>query len=94
MPLKHITKFCTATCRARNAPCKNPAAYGMPVCVKHGAHKVVARGADHGRYKDGQHTIAAKAAYKLTVKKLSDLENIGFRLGLMVGQRTRGRKPR
>jgi hypothetical protein len=93
MPLKHITKFCTGTCRARNAPCKNPAAYGMPVCVKHGAHKVVARGADHGRYKDGQHTNTAKAAYKTTIKKLSDLENIGFRLGFMVGQRTRGPKP-
>lgn len=94
MPLRRIKKFCTATCRARNAPCLNPAAYGMPVCVKHGAHKVVARGADHGRWIDGQYTTAAKAAHKAAVKKLSDLENIGFKLGFMVGQRTRGPKPR
>ena len=94
MPLKNITKFCTATCRARNAPCKNPQAHGMPVCVKHGAHKVVARGVDHGRWIDGQFTNAAKAEHKRTIKKLMDLENLGFKLGFMVGHRTRGPKPR
>ena len=94
MPLKNITKFCTATCRARNARCNNPQAHGMSVCVKHGAHKKVARGADHGRYVDGQYTNTAKAAHKATIKKLMDLEEIGFRLGFMKGQRSRGPKPR
>lgn len=92
MPLKHITKFCTATCRARNAPCLNPAAFGMPVCVKHGAHKVVARGENHGRYNNGAYTHAAKANQKAAIVRLALLEELGFRIGMMTGKRTPGRK--
>lgn len=60
----------------------------------HGAKpsSAVKRGADHGRYRTGQHTQAAKAAYRAEVKKLMQIEGIGFKAGWMTGERTRGRK--
>jgi hypothetical protein len=70
----------------------NPAAFGMPVCNKHGAHKAVARGADHGRYKTGEFTQASKADYKAGMAILMELETVGFNAGWMDGPRTRGRK--
>lgn len=95
MPLRRIKKFCTATCRATSAPCKNPAAFGMPVCRFHGAHKpeTVRRGSDHGRFKTGQFTQATKATYRESAIQLMDLETIGFRVGMITGRRTPGRKP-
>lgn len=95
MPLRRIKIFCTATCRATSEPCKNPAAFGMPVCRFHGAHgpETVKRGEDHGCFKNGEYTQATKIAYRAAVKRLMDLESVAFQAGMMTGRRTRGRKP-
>ena len=73
----------------------NPAAFGQAVCRYHGARppKSIQRGADHGRYKTGYYTQDAKAEHRAASARLMDLEEIGFRLGFMTGERTRGRKP-
>lgn len=96
MPLRRIKNFCTATCKARQEPCKNPAAFGMPVCRVHGARKPesVARGAEHGRYKTGEFSQTSKAAYRAALIRLAELEAAGFRTGLLTGQRTCGRTPK
>ena len=96
MPLPHITRFCRSTCRATGQPCRNPAAYGMPVCAKHGAHPrdTVKRGADHGGYKSGEYTQTAKAEGRAAAARLRDLETMAFNMGLMRGKRTPGRKPK
>lgn len=95
MPLPRIKKFCCATCKATGVACLNPAAWGQPVCRYHGARppRSIQRGADHGRYKTGYYTQDAKATHKTALKKLMELENLGFHLGLMKGPRTRGPKP-
>jgi hypothetical protein len=95
MPLPRIKKFCCATCKATGVACLNPAAYGQAVCRYHGARppSSIQRGADHGRYKTGYYTQASKATHRATAARLMDLEEIGFRLGFMVGNRTPGRKP-
>jgi len=95
MPLPRIKKFCCATCKATGVACLNPAAFGQAVCRYHGARRPssIERGAAHPRFKTGQYTQATKASYKAAVKVLMNLEDIGFRLGLMVGTRTPGRKP-
>lgn len=67
MPLPGIdeTKRCTATCKARNDQCRNPAAYGMRVCRYHGAKKpeTIRKGANHPQYRHGFETLEAKAAH-------------------------------
>ena len=95
MPLPRIKKFCTAKCKATGVTCLNPAAWHQAVCRYHGARppKSIQRGADHGRYKTGYYTQDAKAEQRAGSTRLMDLEEIGFRLGIMAGKRTTGRKP-
>ena len=95
MPLPHIKAFCCAKCKATGNPCRNPAAFGMRVCRYHGAKRPasVLYGAAHGRYKSGVFTKASKKASRQASIRLMDLENMGFSLGMMTGERTRGRKP-
>lgn len=86
---------CTAMCRSRGERCRNAPAYGCKTCRYHGAKRQEATkvGAEHGRYKTGYYTQDAKAMHKATTIRLMDLEEIGFRLGIMAGKRTPGRKP-
>ena len=95
MPLPNVKRFRHATCKATGNNCRNPAAYGMSVCRYHGAKrpKSIRHGAAHGRYKSGEFTKASKKASKQASVRLMDLENMGFQLGMMTGERTRGRKP-
>lgn len=95
MPLPNIKTFCCAKCKATGVRCLNPAAYGMPVCRYHGAKEPdsIRRGVEHGRYTSGEFTKASKEASRQASVRLMDLENMGFCLGLMTGERTRGRKP-
>jgi hypothetical protein len=74
--------------------CLNPAAWGQNVCRYHGARPPtsIQRGAAHPRFTSGLYTQDAKAAYRATVKKLMQIEEIGFKVGWMTGERTRGRK--
>jgi hypothetical protein len=97
MPLPNLNKRCTALCKARADQCRNPAAYGMPVCRFHGAHRpdTVKRGVSHGRYQTGEFSQAAIAEGRAAAVRLRDLEDMAFNMGLMAGQkRTPGRKPR
>jgi len=98
MPLPNITSGetlrCSATCKGRGDRCRNPAAYGMPVCRYHGARKpeTVRRGASHPQYRHGQETREAKAGRSKKLAELRDLEALSFTLGLAAGPRWRGRQ--
>ena len=87
---------CTAKCKAHGNQCRNPAAYGMPVCRYHGARKPekIKRGADHPKYRHGRETLEAKAERSKTLAALRELEALSFALELASGPRWRGRKPR
>lgn len=67
----------------------------MRVCRYHGAKRpeAVRRGGTHGRYKTGDFTQVVKVAYRQGAARLTELEGMAFRMGLMAGKRTPGRKP-
>lgn len=101
MPLPNITsgktRRCTAKCKARaGAQCLNPAAYGMAVCRYHGARKpeMVRRGASHPQYRHGGETQEAKAERSRRLAELHRIEALSYALGLAIGPRWRGRKPK
>jgi hypothetical protein len=52
---------CTAKSKRTKQRCKAPAVKGWKVCRFHGARGGAPRGAGHGNYKSGLHTIEAKA---------------------------------
>ena len=66
MPLPHIKRRCTATCRATRERCKNPSAYGMATCRYHGARKpnTVLRGEDHPQYLHGKYAQTMRTKYR------------------------------
>lgn len=66
MPLRNITKFCSAKCRASGVQCGSPASYGMATYRYHGARKpeIVRRGDEHPRYKSGGVRAASNGAKK------------------------------
>lgn len=102
MPLPNITlgkaRRCKAKCKARGDQCRNPAAYGMPVCRYHGAKRpeTICRGKDHGHYHHGRETLEAKAERSRRLAELRELEALSFVFGLVANDaaRWRGRKPR
>lgn len=101
MPLPNIisgkTKRCTAKCKARSDQCRNPAAYGAPVCRYHGARKpeAINRGANHPRYRHGGETLEAKAERHQMSVFFHEVEDLMFALDMVApgSTRTRGRKP-
>ena len=68
----------------------------MKVCRYHGARKpeTIMRGANHPQHKHGQETLEAKAGRSQRLAELRNLEALSFALGLAVGPKGRGRKPR
>lgn len=102
MPLPGVvsgkTRRCKAMCKARRAPCNQPAAFGMPVCRYHGARKpdIVKRGANHPQYRHGGETLEAKTERGKKIMKLRELEALSFALGLVPEgtPKWRGRKPK
>lgn len=62
----------------------------------HGARRPesIKRGADHPNYKHGKCTKEAIAEHHRKLYQLSELEELGHAIGLLVGARTRGRKPK
>ena len=100
MPLPNVmsgkAQRCSAQCKGRGDRCRNPAAYGMPVCRYHGAHRphTVKRGASHPQYRHGQETLEAKAERSLRLAELRELEALSYALGIATGPKWRGRKPR
>ena len=97
MPLPSVRLYGAEQCKARakhsKQRCLNPAAYGMPVCRFHGAHKKILKGKDHPNYRHGNETHAARERNHEMSLQLAELEEIGFAIGILDGHRTRGRKP-
>ena len=92
--LTHGALQCHAKCKATQNQCRNPAAYGMPVCRYHGARRpgTIKRGKDHPNYQHGQETLEAKATRSAGMARLQELEALGRAIGLIVGPKTRGPK--
>lgn len=98
MPLPNITSGKAKRCRARTksrdlAPCLNLAAYGTPVCSKHGAVHPDKRqkGKLHWNYKYGHDTNEAIQTRQTLNAKLRNMEDALFILGAIEGkQHTRG----
>jgi len=99
MPLPSVRIYGARQCRARakhsKQRCLNPAAYGMPVCRFHGARQrdTVLKGKDHPNYQHGKQTQATRERNHQMSLQLAELEEIGFAIGMLQGERTRGRKP-
>jgi hypothetical protein len=98
MPLPNVLSGTSQRCKAESKRsqerCKNPAAYGMPVCRYHGARKpeTIRRGANHPQYKHGRETLVAKAERSAMLSQLREIEAIMFATGIAKGARWRGRK--
>ena len=72
----------------------NPAAFGCKTCRYHGARRDIKAGSDHPQYKHGECSKAELTKYREAMAVLSKLEAEAYSAGLMVGPRTRGRKPK
>lgn len=77
MPLNPLAKQCHAKSKSTQQPCKNPAAFGMPVCRLHGARKrsTIKTGAAHHSYRHGEKTNAAKDAHKIEAQEIKNLKS-------------------
>ena len=65
--------------------CKNPAAYGMPVCRFHGARRpdAVLRGPSHPLYRHGQETLEARRNRVEAMTRIRALADLGVAGGLL-----------
>jgi hypothetical protein len=92
----HGAKQCKARSKRSMERCKNPAAYGMPVCRFHGARRAVTvlRGRAHPQYRHGKETLAMKQERSSRLSELRDLETAMYELRMTTAPRTRGRKPK
>lgn len=97
MPLPHLkpNRQCTAKAKSTQTRCLNPAKGKLNVCRLHGwvDPERRARGEKNGNFKTGAHTHAAKFKYREAMARLCELEELGFRTKLLLGKRTKGRKP-
>ena len=100
MPLPSVAKYGALQCKAKSkhsgVQCKNPAAYGMPVCRFHGARRpgTIKRGAAHPNYRHGGETKTAKKERSQRLTELRELEGAMALVGVLEGPRWRGRKPK
>ncbi len=99
MPLPSVrlygAKQCSARSKRSKQRCLNPSAFFMRVCRMHGAREknTVLKGKDHPNYRHGEQTHASKKYRHDMALELAELEEIGFAIGMLKGNRTRGRKP-
>lgn len=99
MPLPSVVHHhalqCRATSKRSQQRCKNPAAFGMPVCRFHGARRAstILRGSNHPNYRHGEETLEQKTARSRELATLAGLEVQLYALGMTRLPRTRGRKP-
>ena len=98
MPLPSVAngaEQCQVMTKRTGKRCLNPAAYNCRACRMHGAHKSrrSLRGADHPQYTNGYETKQARAEKSWASAKLLYLRDIGDRINLYVGTKTRGRRP-
>jgi hypothetical protein len=90
---------CAAVFKATGQRCTAIALTGRSTCLRHGAKSTGPR-TDAGKRKcagvrtvHGRETIAMRQERSLGSARLAVLEAVGFGLGLMIGTRTRGRRP-
>lgn len=100
MPLPSLRLFgaqrCTAKAKSTGQRCNNVAAWGCSTCRMHGARKraSIKRGEAHPNYLHGECTLATRADYSAASKRLRELEETAFKLRMLTGRRTGGRKPK
>jgi hypothetical protein len=97
-PLPNVVSGRTAQCRARSkrslSRCKNPAAYGMPVCRFHGARRpeTIKHGSAHPQFQHGRETVEARRRRAEGMTRIRSLVDIGV-LGGFINTRIAGRRP-
>ena len=96
-PLPNIISGLTVRCRARSKRslerCKNPAAYGMPVCRFHGARRpeTIRRGPAHPQYRHGRETLEARRKRAEAMSRIRRLVDIAVGAGILRSRITRRR---
>ena len=95
MPLPNLNRRCSARARSTGNQCLNPAAFGCKTCRYHGARRreTVKVGKDHPQYKHGERTQEAIERYQLLILQLQVVETLGRSVGVITGQKMKGRKP-
>ena len=90
---------CHAISKRSRQRCKAPAMKGKAVCLTHGGLSTGPR-TEAGRKRcaeaktiHGRETREARTERSLASARLAALESVGFAIGLMSGNRTRGRRP-
>jgi hypothetical protein len=93
-------KQCEGISRRTKERCKAPAAKNKSRCRFHGGRKLSGPKTIEGRLRcaaaktiHGEETVAIRRERSLASARLAVLETVGFGLGLMIGTRTRGRRP-
>jgi hypothetical protein len=93
--LSGAARRCSARCKSRNLDqCRNPAAYGTPVCKFHGARRPgsVKRGTDHPQYRHGGETLKARQRRVEGMTRIRRLVDIAVDAGFLK-KRITGRRP-
>ena len=92
---------CEGISRRTKERCKAPAAKNKSRCRFHGGRKLSGPKTIEGRLRcaaaktiHGEETVAIRHERSIASAKLALLEEIGFSIGLMSGQRSRGRRPK
>lgn len=99
-PLPSVRLFGAKQCKARSkrslARCKNPAAFGLPVCRFHGARgsEAVLRGQAHPNFKHSNLTKETQRRHTEFCIRLRELEYLIHQFGMTIAVRIRGRKPK
>ena len=91
---------CQSMSKRSRQRCKAPAMKGKVVCRTHGGLSTGPRTelgrkrCSNARTVHGRETVQVRLEQSLGIARLALLEDIGFAIGLMSGNRTRGPKPR
>ena len=99
MPLPSVSKHhaaqCTARAKSTQNRCLNPAANGCRTCRLHGARKPssIKAGRNQPNYRHGLETLPAKHQRSVKLAELRAIEADLLNKGLILGNRTAGRKP-
>jgi len=97
MPLPNVLSGRTLQCKARSKRslrrCKNPCAFGMPVCRFHGARRkeTIKRGPAHPQYRHGRETIEARQRRVEGMSRLRRLVDLAVDAGF-IQKRITGRR--
>lgn len=93
MPLPLIKVLCSAHSKRTKLPCRNPAAFGCSTCRMHGAHKRIVSGESHHWFVHGERSKLEQNKAREVGRLLAFIEDISYKTGIMIGPKSRGRKP-